>query len=142
MGIDAKLKAEWARKLRESGFVDIERAGGRLVDEAQFNNRHLAKGQTLQTFDMHRRYYEVAQHIVEQDARSKTTACLPMRTPAATQALIRGLHAEGMTNREIAKEVGIHRDTVSKIVRAFAQQIREEIRNEKAEASLAGATQR
>lgn len=124
MGTDnRKLQQEWAKRLKRSGFDDIELPDGSLKRAFYTSDKRRATAYSPVAFDSKRRYFEVAMHLVEEERQYHEA-----RGPKAPlEFQMRVMHADGTSNRAIGRALGINKDKVGLVIQAFAQLIREEI---------------
>lgn len=103
------LKALWYKKLKESGFTDIEDNQERLID--YHNNRFLDKNPL--EFESQRRYYELAGQMLHtynfRDSEQKT---------------IWTLHCQGKSNQTIAKHVARSKHYVFTVIEDLSKLIK------------------
>lgn len=96
------LQARWYAKLAKSGFVDIEREDGTLIDREQ---ERYAKEMPQDVAKAREAYYRAAEHYMTR------AGAMTKRDLAVWR-----LHVEGCNNTEIAEALGLARATVTKIV--------------------------
>lgn len=101
------LKATWYRKLKKSGFRDIERPDGTLADADQYK-RLLNKSATEITASI--AYYRQASEF------------LHSRRLSAKDRAIWGLHVEGKTERAIATKVKLSKSAVHERIAKLRRQ--------------------
>jgi hypothetical protein len=131
----AKLIAEWNKKLKESGFVDIESPDRLFLKNPSIPIEYdLPNGKTVNITDLYL-YQEENTEIqsswpepifsqpqnfqnhpdfdlkVEEVCNHKNVKFNPIQA-----AQIWNLYVEGVTWREIAKQIGIHESTVSRVI--------------------------
>lgn len=122
-----QLKAKWAKKLKKSGFNDIETHDGQYLkywDSQYFKqgrkpsgakNLMKAKSEDLLPLDsMHfvdkREYYYAAGHF---------NTSYPFESKKDSKYW--SLHAEGLSNREIAKKCKCSKDIVNKVIKRLKE---------------------
>lgn len=95
-----KLQAQWDKKLASSGFVDIEKPDGSLTD-GRFRTQQKAAY-----------YEEVSHHLWHSEFDSPK------------HRKIWGLHAEGLTYKQIAKRVRISFQGCQAIVKKYLKRFK------------------
>jgi predicted transcriptional regulator len=115
-----KLEREWAAKLKASGFQDLETPGDR--DGPLSNRGHLVNHAEATDENEARLVQRIEMGEAETDRR-RAILHMPIRRGRRAWAL----HADGVSERDIAKALGITRDAVRKQlahVEAAASRIR------------------
>jgi predicted transcriptional regulator len=102
-----KLEREWAAKLKASGFQDLETPGDR--DGPLSNRGHLVNHAEATDENEARLVQRIELGEAETDRR-RAILHLPLRRGRRAWAL----HADGVSERDIAKALGITRDAVRK----------------------------
>lgn len=101
-----KLKAEWNKKLKDSGFEDIERADGTLKPEVDYRSLDGTRGNGLK--DARQEYDDIVQHFLNHGNFTNLVDYTVWK-----------LHSEGMSYRDISNELKLTfyrvRSTVKKI---------------------------
>lgn len=105
-----ELRAYWYRRLRESGFRDIEHRDGSLADRNRLAYA-LALGPVVRQANAE--YYD--------DAAAYLAVAV---FPTALEQRVWELHVDGMTVREIARRVGCTKDFVQRRVKKHREQAR------------------
>lgn len=98
----AELRAEWYARLAAEGFQDIEKPDGTLVDRGQLA---YARAQCMAVRQARANYYRAASAYLYE-----------ARWDDLLERRIWALHAEGVPNRDIAKQVGQCKDYVRRRV--------------------------
>src|SRR5271166_6561839 len=87
-----KLKAKWNKKLKDSGFEDIENIDGTLKPEVDYRSMDSTRGDILH--DGRQEYYSVAQEYLNRG-----------KFATLQDYTIWKLHSEGMSYRDIGNEL-------------------------------------
>lgn len=95
------LKKKWYKKLKESGFLDIEDADENLRSSASRFSYLYSPSE----FKAIEEYYQIAQSLLHTDY-----------LPIGRDREIWRHHADGLTVREIAKIMSINKDTVNRVI--------------------------
>lgn len=105
-----KLLQTWYKKLKSSGFVDIEKDENTLIEyhSTSFHNKNRRGG-----FEEKARYYELASQLLH---------TFPFTSTASKS--IWKLHASGMSVDAIAKELRIDRRLVMRSIQHVAGHIK------------------
>lgn len=93
-----RLRTAWYRKLRESGFRDVERADGSIADSHRLT---WALGMGPLILQARSEYFSAAASYLAEAT-----------FPTQTERRIWAMHADGVTIREIASKVGHLKDFV------------------------------
>jgi len=101
------LEREWAKKLAASGFQDLETPGDR--DGPLSNRGHLVNHAEANDENEARLVHRIELGEAETDRR-RAILHMPIRRGRRAWAL----HADGVSERDIAAELGITRDAVRK----------------------------
>ena len=115
-----KLHRDWAKKLKKSGFEDIERKEGVLKTSSMENVRNLY---TVEQFNIKEEYYRLAGQFLH-EYKFKTQV----------DKRIWELHSEGVSVRNIIKKLkhrGItaYKDLVHGTIKQLAEEMKEYARN-------------
>lgn len=108
-----QLKLKWYRKLKDSGFNDIEDTESpkevlKLWDSVQFRRER-----TIKTFREKHRYYQMTTYF----ATSHTFS-------SKFEERVWCMHSEGFPCREIAKKLKSNKDTVHKVIKTLIKIMR------------------
>lgn len=92
------LAKEWDKKLKDSGFVDIENRSGYFKDhKTLYDLRQRKQFQTIETYEATQDYYQWAREATNHIAEMKT---------------IWEYHSEGFTLSEIGEKMGKGKQTI------------------------------
>lgn len=92
------LAKEWDKKLKESGFVDIENRSGYFKDhKTLYDLRQRKQFQTIETYEATQIYYQWAREATNHISEMKT---------------IWEYHSEGLTLSEIGEKMGRGKQTI------------------------------
>lgn len=97
-----QLQKIWYKKLKDSGFEDIEKENGELKD---FHSFKFQRTHSPVSFELNARYYELASQLTHE---------YPFKSRRDKQVWVR--HANGETLEQIAKEMGLSHNQTWRIV--------------------------
>lgn len=87
-----KLQAKWAKRLTKSGFVDVERPNGTLINYDSHRLREM--NPDTATLEARQRYYELARQFYHDHVFE-----------TSTEKEVWRLHSEGVTYKETVKAI-------------------------------------
>lgn len=101
-----QLKDKWYAKLKNTGFVDHERANGRLIEsEPDYRAASLSQRASIQ------QYYSNAKSVLHEYTFKN-----------ARQRQIWDLHTDGLSIRKIGKEIGLGRTAVHAVIQRIQRE--------------------
>lgn len=106
------LQAKWKKKLKDSGFEDIEDGKGNLKEyhSYRYNSKKIKRG-----FFEKQRYYELAGQLLHS---------FPFSSPR--NKAIWAMHVDGRSNADIADKLDISDEAVERVIRHLAGHIKHE----------------
>lgn len=110
-----KLKALWEKKLKKSGFEDIEQKDGRL--KAWHSHRFAVEAKKT-VFEAKAEYYRKAEHFLN-DAQFSSKK----------ERRVWELHSQGVSERDIADSVGLFRSEVRDLLIPLKEKFKQYLKN-------------
>lgn len=108
-----KLKAKWYRKLKKSGFEDIEDIDSPKEFLIKWHSKCFQSHNTPEEFKERVKYFE---------QRTYFATAYTFSSPLEERVWC--LHSDGYTYREIAKMTDSNKDKVNKIIKALTKVMR------------------
>lgn len=114
-----KLQAEWYLKIKQSGFEDIEDVKSPNEFIKVWHSSYFQTRYSPNEFEEKREYYDRARAFLEDQMQGLEYILFGKQL----ERTIWELHSEGLSLREIAREVGVNKDKVQNIVKRVSGKV-------------------
>lgn len=108
-----KLQKKWYNKLARTGFKDVENVFVKGEPLKHWDSSEFQRYFSPSSFSERQRYYELASQLLH-DFKFKTSA----------DKTVWEMHTQGISQRQIAKKMGLHYNTVCRIIKKYASYIK------------------